>query len=103
MERGGFIYLMTNKNNSVLYTDTGVSSKLRERIHEHKTREYPKSFTSRYNCHKLVYYEYFESIEEAIAREKQIKAGSRIKKESLINLNNPEWKDLSDQIEDFLK
>jgi putative endonuclease len=99
MERGGYVYIMTNKNNTVLYT--GVSSKLRDRIFEHKSGAYKKSFTNRYNCHKLVYYEGFVSIEEAIAREKQIKAGSREKKESLINKMNPEWNDLYDDIIDL--
>lgn len=99
MERGGYIYFMTNINNSVIYT--GVTSKLRERFYEHKTRKYPQSFTARYNCHKLVYFESFISIEEAIAREKQLKAGPRSKKEILITRMNPGWNDLSDQIEDF--
>ena len=99
MERGGYVYIMTNKNNTVLYT--GVSSKLRDRVFEHKSGKYKKSFTFRYNCHKLVYYEGFVSIVEAIAREKQIKAGSRKKKEFLINQMNPEWKDLYDTIEDL--
>lgn len=92
--------MMTNINNSVIYT--GVTSKLRERVHDHKTRKYPQSFTARYNCHKLVYYEFFNSIDEAIIREKQIKAGSRTKKEMLINKLNPTWNELYDQIKDFL-
>ena len=99
MERGGYVYIMTNKNNTVLYT--GVSSGLKNRVYEHKTGKYKNSFTYRYNCHKLVYYEGFNLIEEAIAREKQIKKSSRKKKESLINQMNPEWKDLYDQIEDL--
>jgi putative endonuclease len=100
MERGGYVYFMTNINNSVIYT--GVTSKLRERANEHKIGKYPNSFTARYNCHKLVYFESFISIEEAIAREKQIKAGSRSKKESLINRMNAEWNDLYQQIKEFL-
>ncbi len=99
MERGGYVYIMTNKNNTVLYT--GVSSKLRDRVYEHKSGKYKNSFTYRYNCHKLVCFEGFVSIEEAIVREKQIKKGSRKKKESLINQMNPEWKDLYDEIEDL--
>ena len=99
MERGGYVYIMTNKNNTVLYT--GVSSGLKNRVYEHKTGKYKNSFTYRYNCHKLVYYEGFNLIEEAIAREKQIKKSSRKKKESLINQMNPEWKDLYDQIENL--
>ena len=98
MERGGYVYMLTNKNNNVLYT--GVASKLRERIYQHKTDYYPHSFTARYKVHKLVYYEGFDSIVEAIAREKQIKAGSRKKKIDLINKMNPEWKDLFDMIPD---
>lgn len=97
MERGGYVYIMSNKNNTTIYT--GVTSNLRGRVFEHKSGKYPKSFTFRYNCHKFVYYESFSFIEEAIAREKQIKAGSRSKKESLIKLMNPEWYDLYDTIE----
>ncbi len=100
MERGGFVYLMTNINNTVIYV--GVTSRLHERVYDHKTRKYPQSFTARYNCHKLVYFEFFDSIDEAIIREKQLKAGSRIKKEMLINKANPAWDDLYDQIKDFL-
>lgn len=99
MERGGYVYLITNKNNTVIYT--GVTSNLRNRIYQHKIGKYKNSFTHRYNCHKLVYYEGFHIIIEAIAREKQIKAGSRIKKENLINKMNPEWKDLYDTIIDL--
>ena len=98
MERGGFVYFMTNKNNTVIYT--GVTSNLRNRIYEHKTGRYPNSFTSRYKCYKLVYYESFPYIEEAIVREKQIKSGSRKKKEELIRKINPEWRDLFEEIED---
>lgn len=87
MQRGGCIYILTNKNNTVLYT--GVTSNLPARIYEHQTNKYPNSFTAKYNVHKLVCYETFHSIEEAIAREKQIKADSRKKKEELINGINP--------------
>jgi putative endonuclease len=93
MERGGYIYILTNKNNTVLYT--GVTSNLANRMYEHRTGLYKTSFTYKYNVIKLVYYEEFVSIEEAIYREKQIKAGSRQKKLDTINLFNPEWKDLS--------
>lgn len=74
MQRGGYVYIMTNKYNNVLYT--GVTSQLRNRVYEHKTNFYSGSFTSRYNVHKLVYYEGFEHIEEAIDREKRIKGGA---------------------------
>ena len=97
MERGGYIYILTNKNNTVLYT--GVTSNLSNRLVEHSTGFYEKSFTSKYNVTKLVYFEEFISIEEAIAREKQIKAGSRQKKLDLINRFNPEWKDLTGAFE----
>jgi putative endonuclease len=97
MERGGYIYILTNKNHTVLYT--GVTSNLGNRLYEHRTGFYKDSFTSRYNVTKLVYYEEFLSIEEAIHREKQIKAGSRQKKLDLINRLNPDWKDLSGSFE----
>ena len=97
MERGGAIYILTNKNNTVLYT--GVTSDLRKRLYEHKNKIYASGFTSRYNVSKLVYYEIFTSIEEAIAREKQIKAGSRKKKIILIEELNPEWNDLSNEFD----
>jgi putative endonuclease len=83
---------MTNDNDTVLYT--GVTSNLIGRVKEHKENLHPESFTARYNIRKLVYYESFASIVEAIKREKQIKAGSRKKKLNLINGSNPEWKDL---------
>jgi len=91
-------YFMANKNNTVIYI--GVTSNLRNRVYEHKSGKYHNSFTNRYNCYKLVYYESFLYIEEAIAREKQIKAGSRKKKEELIRRMNPNWEDLFEQIED---
>ncbi len=95
--KGGSVYIITNKNNTTLYT--GVSSDLISRIIEHKEKIYSQSFTSKYNISKLVYYEQFHSIEEAIAREKQIKAGSRKKKIELIESMNPEWNDLFVEIE----
>jgi putative endonuclease len=96
MERGGFTYITTNKNKTVLYI--GVTSSLKERIYEHQIKKYKNSFTARYNADKLVYFECFSSIEEAIAREKQLKAGSRKKKLDLINASNHEWKDLFDDL-----
>lgn len=96
MEKGGAIYILTNKNNTVLYI--GVTSDLYSRVYEHKTKLYPKSFTARYNIDKLVYFEAFHDIEEAINREKQLKAGSRAKKIKLIKSINPEWKDLFEEV-----
>ena len=86
---------MTNKNNTVLYT--GVTNNLVRRVYEHKEKII-KGFTSKYNITKLVFYEKSTGIESAIAREKQIKAGSRQKKIDLINSLNPEWKDLYEEI-----
>jgi putative endonuclease len=95
-QTGGHIYILTNKNNTVLYT--GVTNNLKRRIKEHCLKINSKSFTSRYNLNKLVYYESFFHIGDAIFREKQIKAGSRKKKEQLINSINPGWNDLSNEI-----
>ena len=89
----GFVYIMTNKYNTVLYT--GVTSNLILRLNQHMTKKHPNSFSARYNAGKLVYYESFSTIGEAIKREKQIKSGSRKKKIDLINTFNPEWDDLS--------
>ena len=86
-----FIYILTNKNNTVLYT--GVTNNLVRRIWEHKS-QLTAGFTKKYNITKLVYYESFDNPTDAIKREKQIKAGSRKKKIELLNKFNPEWKDL---------
>src|SRR5574341_1133504 len=84
-------YIVTNKNDKVLYT--GVTSNLFKKVAEHKSKMV-NGFTSRYKVTKLVYYEEYNTMEEAIAREKQIKGGSRKKKIDLINSRDPEWKDL---------
>jgi putative endonuclease len=84
--------MMTNKVNTVIYT--GATVKLNERVQQHKDHQFKKAFTAKYQLHKLVYYEWHNDIGQAIAREKQIKAGSRKKKENLINSINPEWRDL---------
>ena len=97
MERGGSVYLITNQNNTVIYT--GVTSELKSRIYDHKTKKHSDSFTAKYNCNKLVYFENFSTIIEAIAREKQIKGGSRKKKLELINKFNPGWNDLYETLE----
>jgi putative endonuclease len=88
----GFVYILTNKYNKVLYT--GVTSDPVPRIKKHKEKADHKSFTSKYNVDKLVYFEIIDSIGEVIKREKQIKAGSRKKKIDLILGINPEWRDL---------
>ena len=94
MLKQGFVYILTNKFNKVLYI--GVTSNLEIRIQEHKNNIHPNSFSARYNTYKLVYFEEFCSIEAAIEREKQLKAGSRKTKLQLINNKNPFWNDLSD-------
>jgi len=91
-QRGGCVYIMTNKLNTVLYV--GVSSDLTGRVWDHKNKTYPKSFTARYNCNKLVYYLFYAHIEEAIAAEKALKGSSRKHKQQLVTVLNPEWKDL---------
>ncbi len=96
MDKGGYIYILTNTNNTVLYT--GVTNDLGKRIKEHQTGRFSNSFTGRYKVFKLVYYEKFMTIEDAIYREKQIKAGSRKNKIELINRLNPEWKNLEKEI-----
>lgn len=88
----GFVYIITNKNNTALYV--GVTSDLHERILEHIEKRYATSFSARYNLNKLVYFEQFQMIGDAIGREKQLKAGSRATKISLIEKDNPEWNDL---------
>jgi putative endonuclease len=96
MQRGGCVYIITNKNNSVLYT--GVTSDIINRISDHKNKTYPQSFAAKYNCNKLVYYLFYPHIEEAIAAEKALKGGNRQMKVKLVEELNPEWKDLYDDL-----
>jgi len=95
MENQYYIYLMSNKNNTVIYT--GVTNNLKRRVYEHKEKMID-GFTKKYNVNKLVYFEATNDINSAIQREKQIKAGSRQKKIDLINSINKGWKDLYDEI-----
>lgn len=95
MSKKYFVYLLANKINTVIYT--GVTSDIRKRIIQHKKGLFP-GFTKKYNVHKLVYCEEFNDIRDAILREKQIKAGSRAKKVTLIEKNNKDWKDLFDYL-----
>jgi len=88
-----YVYILTNKNHTVLYI--GVTNDLNRRVWDHK-QKIIKGFTERYNVTELVYFELFDSIEIAIKREKQIKGYSRIKKNALIKAFNPEWKHLHD-------
>jgi len=96
----GFIYIVTNYINTTLYV--GVTSDLHQRIKQHKNKTYPNSFTARYNLNKLVYFEQFQMIEDAIGREKQLKGGSRLAKIQLIESVNPGWNDLYFDIENFI-
>ena len=91
MGKNYYVYMITNWKNSVIYT--GVTSDLVKRIYEHKNKMFD-GFSKRYNLNKLVYYEVFEDVNYAIAREKQIKAGSRKDKDELVSRMNPLWKDL---------
>lgn len=91
MKREYYVYIMTNRYNTVLYT--GVTNNLERRVHEHREKR-GGACTARYNIAKLVYMETYPDIREAIAREKQIKAGSRQDKIDLINNLNPQWKGL---------
>ncbi|MCB9363018.1 MAG: GIY-YIG nuclease family protein [Flavobacteriales bacterium] len=88
-----YVYILTNKNNTVLYT--GFTDELERRINEHKRKENSKSFTAKYNCNKLIYFEEFQNINDALHREKQIKRYKRKWKENLINEKNSDWNDLS--------
>ena len=94
MVRGGYIYIVCNSRNTTLYT--GVTSDLLTSISEHKEKTDRNSFSARYNCNKLVYYESFENIEAAIEREKEIKGRSRKYKLDLIIQQNPMFSDLYD-------
>lgn len=95
MDKQYFVYLITNKNNTVIYT--GVTNNLKKRIFEHKNK-LVEGFTKKYNVNKLIYYEIYDSSYNAIFREKQIKSGSRQKKIDLINKINHGWKDLYNEL-----
>ena len=88
-----YVYMLTNKHNTTLYT--GVTNNLARRLYEHK-HQLVDGFTKRYNLHKLVYFDVTSDIRAAIAREKEIKGWTRGKKNALIDGLNPEWKDLSE-------
>jgi putative endonuclease len=96
VEKGGWVYMITNKRNTVIYT--GVAAVLAERVQQHKDHDYKKAFTAKYQLHKLVYFEKHSDIETAIEREKQIKGGSRKRKEDLIISINPKWRGLFEYI-----
>jgi putative endonuclease len=91
LSREPCVYILANRRQGTLYT--GVTSNLPERIFQHRAGLTP-GFSSRYGCNRLVFYERHERMDEAIAREKQIKGGSRARKIALIEAMNPDWKDL---------
>ncbi|MEA2096752.1 MAG: GIY-YIG nuclease family protein [Candidatus Cloacimonadota bacterium] len=91
-----YVYIMTNKNRTVLYI--GVTSELGERVHKHFCGLW-NGFAKKYNCHYLIYYEKFEYISDAIKREKQLKGWRREKKLTLITTKNPQLKFLNDEIQ----
>jgi putative endonuclease len=93
-----FVYLLTNWNNRVLYV--GVTNDLMRRVYEHKSK-LVKGFTEKYNLNKLVYFEETAAVVTAIAREKEIKKWRREKKDAVVVSVNPEWKDLSEEGNDF--
>ncbi|MUV03357.1 GIY-YIG nuclease family protein [Flavobacterium rakeshii] len=92
-----YIYILTNKNKTVLYV--GFTNNLKERLYYHENPEaHSKSFTSKYKCCYLIYWEHYNDVDIAITREKEIKAWRREKKEKLIAQFNPEWNFLNNQI-----
>ena len=95
MNSNYYVYILTSRKNTVLYT--GVTNDLQRRIYEHR-HKMVAGFTKRYNVHKLVYYEVLISIDDAITREKQIKKMSREKKVFLIEGFNKGWKDLYEEL-----
>ena len=88
-----FVYIMTNKRNTVLYTS--MTNNIRRRVHEHK-QKLVDGFTKKYNVTRLVYHEMYTGVRDAITREKQIKGWIRKKKLALIESMNPKWEDLSE-------
>jgi len=96
--KGGYVYIVSNKHRTVYYI--GVTNNLYTRAYQHKTGE-GSAFTKKYNCHDLIYYEFFETIEAAIQRKKRLKKWNRAWKEQLIKSLNPEMKDLFDEVEDM--
>jgi putative endonuclease len=96
MKKGGIAYILTNAHHTVFYV--GSTSEPITRMYQHKNKVFRHSFTAKYNCDILVYYESFHTIDEAIARERQLKNWKRDWKIELINKLNPGWKDLSGEL-----
>ncbi|MFV0607297.1 MAG: GIY-YIG nuclease family protein [Niabella sp.] len=96
MTKGGFVYIMVNKLKTTMYI--GVTSNLKNRVWEHAHHEYENSFTSKYNIEYLVYYEWFDNIENAIQREKIVKKWRRSKKDTLVSSVNKDWRFLNEEV-----
>jgi len=92
--KGGYVYILSNKNRTVIYV--GVTSDIRRRVYQHRF-EKGSVFTSKYNVHHLMYFEFFNSIEEAIANEKKFKNNKRAWKIQLIKRDNPNMIDLAEE------
>ncbi|HOX96754.1 MAG TPA: GIY-YIG nuclease family protein [bacterium] len=88
-----YVYILSNSSNIVLYI--GVTNSLEKRLYQHKEKTQKNSFTAKYKLNKLVYYEVFEDVNNAIAREKELKLWRRKWKVDLVSLINPKWKDLT--------
>ena len=86
-----YVYMLTNWNNKVLYI--GMTNNLLRRVYQHK-HKLCDGFTKKYNVNKLVYYELYENVDDAIRREKQLKGWKRMRKDALVEAFNPEWKEL---------
>lgn len=95
MQHNYFIYILTNRTNKLVYI--GVTNDLRRRIYEHKNKLFP-GFTRKYNLNKLVYFERYQNIDEAILREKRLKKWKRSWKDDLIKKENPDWNDLYSEV-----
>ncbi|MFL9839186.1 GIY-YIG nuclease family protein [Flavobacterium sp. ST-75] len=92
-----FVYILTNKSKTVLYI--GFTTDLKDRLHFHQNPEaHSKSFTARYKCFNLIYWEHYTEVQTAIDRENQLKKWSRSKKDDLINKVNPDWRFLNEEI-----
>ena len=96
--KGGYIYFVSNRTRTVLYL--GVTSDLSTRAYQHKNR-FGSAFAKKYKCTDLIYFEFFEDIESAIKREKQLKKWKRAWKDELIKKSNPTLKDLYNEVIDF--
>ena len=90
--RGGYFYIMANRKNGTIYC--GSARRLGARNVEHKTKAYPESFTAQHGCTRLVYFEHFDDLQDAVARERAVKRYKRQWKIDLIEKNNPDWFDI---------